>query len=144
MKGIKFEIKIAMKSLYLLVILAFTLTFNNNILYAQEAVEYVEVEEVPEYYALDEVEPAADPAIEAYEPPYVETNNTRTYFIIAIVVLLFVGIIGVYYLLKKKAQNTDIFSSQKIHQICPKCGTVNPEGSMFCQNCGTKLDVITE
>ena len=137
MKGIKFEIKIAMKSLYLLAVLAFTLTFNNNILYAQEAVEYVEVEEVAEYNAVDE----AAAVEEVYEPPYVETNNTRTYFIISIVVLLFLGIFCAYYILEKKAQN-NIFSTPKNRQICPKCGTVNPEGSMFCQECGTKLGVI--
>jgi len=25
---------------------------------------------------------------------------------------------------------------------CPNCGTVNPEGTKFCQDCGTKLGVL--
>ena len=73
-----------------------------------------------------------------------------TYLFIFIVILILSAILFVCLKANKKkddsVNNVDVNTLNDIanqsNLKCPKCGTVNPEGSMFCQECGTKLDVV--
>ncbi|MCW3995921.1 MAG: zinc-ribbon domain-containing protein [Candidatus Bathyarchaeota archaeon] len=43
----------------------------------------------------------------------------------------------------KPTPNSQTAQAQNII-LCPKCGTKNPAGSIFCNNCGTRLTPVEE
>lgn len=46
--------------------------------------------------------------------------------------------------IQKARENWQQKPGQQTTATCPKCGTKNPEGSIFCHNCGARLSPIEE
>ncbi len=45
---------------------------------------------------------------------------------------------------EKERGSTQSASASQAEVTCPKCGTKNPQGSIFCRNCGARLTPVEE